>query len=64
MFQAGQYRVLHLGCWGDQEDRAIATLEGTGKLTGDYKTRYSALWKCLVAAHNLGELYLRERTLQ
>ena len=21
MFQAGQYHVLHLGCWGDQEDR-------------------------------------------
>ncbi|XP_035693199.1 uncharacterized protein LOC118427484 isoform X2 [Branchiostoma floridae] len=49
----GGYRSL--GCWEDNADRAIATLEGTDpRLDGDYEERSDAIEKCYQVALSRG----------
>ncbi|XP_002734997.1 uncharacterized protein LOC100371411 [Saccoglossus kowalevskii] len=48
-------KYKHVGCYKDEGNRAIPTLEGTDiRLDGDYSTRSNPIQKCAEVARDLG----------
>ena len=55
MTKLSAVEVIDLGCWADNFNRAIPTLEGSdARLDGIYYTRANALEKCVAAAEARG----------